>query len=122
MAVYCRINGVVASVMESAGRSAKVYRRELGVRLVAFAGRRGDVDRDLFDDANAESFQGGHTARMVGKQADTRDIQVREDLGADAHLPLRPPLMVGQCGLAALMMKEDGLLVADLLNRESFST
>src|SRR5438445_4448302 len=101
MAVYCRINGVVASVMESAGRFAKVYRRHSATRSAEFAGDGTDIHRHLLNDANPESFERGHAPWMIGEQADARDVQVGEDLRTDPDLPLGAALVVGQGWFAA---------------------
>ena len=121
MAVYCRINGVVASVMESAGRFAKVYRRDSGLRL-AFGGGRADFHRDLLDDADPKAFERSNASRMVREQADTGDIQVRKYLRADTDLALRAALMVGQSRLTTFVVKENGFLVANVLDGESLGT
>ena len=44
--------------------------------------------RNLLHDFGAEAFEGGNLAGMVGGQANALEVQVRQDLRADADLQL----------------------------------
>ena len=48
----------------------------------------GGGDGNLFDDLDAEAFEAGDFARVVGEQADALKVQVAENLRADAALVL----------------------------------
>src|SRR4051812_43996588 len=101
------------------GRFAKVYRRDSGLRLGAFCCCRADLHRHLLDDADSKALERGNAPRVVGQQADAGDIQVRKYLSSDTDLSLGATLMIGQCRLAAFVMKENGFLVTNVLNGES---
>src|SRR5882724_5691835 len=102
------------------GRLAEVYRRDSAARSAAFVGNRADIHRNLFDDADAKAFERGHTTRMVGEQADARDVQVRQYLRTDTDLPLDAALVVGQRRLAPFMVEKDGFLISDFFHSKAF--
>ena len=52
-----------------------------------------DRNGGLLQDADAEAFQSGDLAGVVGEQADVANPEVAEDLGADAGLALNSPLL-----------------------------
>ncbi len=62
-------------------------------------------DRDLLDDLDAEAFEAGDFARMIGQQADALEVQVGEDLGADADFALGAALALGQRRQALFVME-----------------
>ena len=76
----------------------------------------GGGDWDLLDDFDAEAFEAGYFARVIGEQADALEVEVGEDLRADADFALGAALVFGQRGQALFVVKLQGQLVAELLD------
>ena len=65
------------------------------MRLLAHRRLARGRHRHLFHDLDAKAFQSGDFARVVGQDADALQVEVREDLRADADLALRLALAFG---------------------------
>src|SRR3954462_6342926 len=121
MAVYCRINGVVASVIlgESAGRFAKVYRRDC-VWISRDCGRKKRYPQEPARRCEYRSLRAqprgvggssaGGCARCSGQKGSAPRFPPAVGCGADDRAK-RDRGVRGE---------EEGLLVPNLLYRESF--
>ena len=86
------------------------------MRLLAHRSLARGRYRHLLDDLDAEAFQSGDFARVVGQDADALQVEVREDLRADADFALRLALAFGQGWQALLVMELDGHALAQAFN------
>src|SRR5450432_1940087 len=76
-------------------------------------------DRNLLDDFDSESLESDHPAGMIGEQADTAQIQVRENLRSDPDFALCFAFTFRQGRQAAVAMKGEGRPLAYALDRKS---
>ena len=76
-------------------------------------------NRYLLDNFDIEPFQRCHAARMIGKQADPPQIQVRQNLGADPDFSLRLALAFRQRRQSAISVETQHGAIADLIDGKS---
>src|SRR5579864_5476184 len=76
--------------------------------------------RHLFDNLDIESLERRNLSRMVGKQANASQIQIRKDLRPDADLALRLAFALGQRRKALIAMEGEHLSLSYALNRKAF--
>src|ERR1035437_8871473 len=74
-------------------------------------------DRHLLHDFDPEALETGDLAGVGGEQANAFEVQVRQDLRADADLALGAPLALGQRCQLLLVVELDGHMVAESLHR-----
>ena len=88
--------------------------------LVLFSSAADDVaggrDRYLLDDFDAEAFETGDFARVIGEQTNALEVQVGEDLRSDADFALSATLAFGQRRKTLLVMELQRELVAELFD------
>ena len=77
------------------------------------------IYRDLLDDFDSKSFQRGYFLWSIRQQADAVQIQVGENLGADANFALRLPFVFQQGREFTAAVEAEGGAVAEFLDRES---
>src|ERR1019366_9226563 len=73
--------------------------------------------RDLLHDFDSEALEAGDLTGMIGQQANALEVQVRQDLRANADLALGAPLALGQGCQLLLVVELDGHMVAESLYR-----
>ena len=83
------------------------------MRLLAHRSLARGRYRHLLDDLDAEAFQSGDFARVIGQDADALQVQVLEDLRADADLALRLALAFRQGRQALFVVELDGHALAE---------
>ena len=76
-------------------------------------------NRNLLDNFDIESFQRRHAARVIGQQTDPPQIQVRQNLRADADFALRLALAFRQRRQSAIAMETQHGAIADLIDGKS---
>jgi len=68
---------------------------EPGETAALFAGGAFGRYRNLVGDLDVEALEGGDAAGMIRQQADAAQVEVGQDLGADADIALRLALALG---------------------------
>jgi hypothetical protein len=77
-------------------------------------------DRDLLDYFYVEALESRDFSGVIRQQADTAQVQVREDLRAHSDFTLRLALAFRQGGKTLVAMEGENWAVADFFYRESF--